>query len=89
MLHDGVEYEYVFQIDVKDDEPPLPLPFNLEGASRLRSPAALSVCPPAYEETRHADDPHTTAATFVEAHSLPESYAERIVDFIRASTTAA
>ncbi|TNY19859.1 phospholipase A-2-activating protein [Rhodotorula diobovata] len=29
MQHDGKEYDYVFRIDVKDDEPPLPLPFNL------------------------------------------------------------
>lgn len=32
MQHDGKEYDYVFRIDVKDDEPPLPLPFNLSGA---------------------------------------------------------
>ncbi|BGP30238.1 hypothetical protein JCM10296v2_001990 [Rhodotorula toruloides] len=30
MLHEGVEYDYVFQVDVKDDEPPIPLPFHLE-----------------------------------------------------------
>ncbi|GAA5996468.1 uncharacterized protein JCM10292_007629 [Rhodotorula paludigena] len=28
MEHEGKEYDYVFQIDVKDDEPPIPLPFN-------------------------------------------------------------
>ncbi|PRQ73969.1 hypothetical protein AAT19DRAFT_15536 [Rhodotorula toruloides] len=64
MLHDGVEYDYVFQIDIKEDEPPISLPFNLE------------------------DDPHATAAAFVEAHSLPSSYVERIVEFVRASTAA-
>ncbi|GAA5890265.1 hypothetical protein JCM6882_008775 [Rhodosporidiobolus microsporus] len=30
LVHDGVEYDYVFSIDVKDDEPPLQLPFNLD-----------------------------------------------------------
>ncbi|CDR47896.1 RHTO0S15e03378g1_1 [Rhodotorula toruloides] len=64
MLHEGVEYDYVFHIDVKDDEPPIPLPFNLE------------------------DDPHATASAFVEAHWLPSSYVERIVEFVRASTLA-
>ncbi|GAA6058301.1 hypothetical protein JCM3770_003726 [Rhodotorula araucariae] len=30
MEHDGRQYDYVFDIDVKDDEPALRLPFNLE-----------------------------------------------------------
>ncbi|GAA5835652.1 hypothetical protein JCM9279_004604 [Rhodotorula babjevae] len=30
MQHDGNEYDYVFAIDVKDDEPALQLPYNLE-----------------------------------------------------------
>lgn len=32
--HDGVDYDFVFSIDVKDDEPPLPLPYNHGGALR-------------------------------------------------------
>ena len=35
MVHEGIEYDYVFQIDVSDDSPPLPLPYNLEGASSV------------------------------------------------------
>ncbi|GEM11646.1 ubiquitin homeostasis protein Lub1 [Rhodotorula toruloides] len=64
MLHDGVEYDYVFQIDVRDDGPPIPLPFNLE------------------------DDAHATAASLVAAHSLPESYVKRIVEFLGIWTAA-
>ncbi|GAA5929549.1 hypothetical protein JCM3775_002372 [Rhodotorula graminis] len=30
MQHEGKEYDYVFRIDVKDDEPPLELPYNLD-----------------------------------------------------------
>ncbi|GAA5826417.1 hypothetical protein JCM5353_008865 [Sporobolomyces roseus] len=30
MVHEGKEYDYVFQIDVSDDTPPLPLTYNLE-----------------------------------------------------------
>ncbi|KAK4053110.1 hypothetical protein OIV83_001845 [Microbotryomycetes sp. JL201] len=30
MKHEGVEYDYVFSIDVADDQPPLSLPFNTE-----------------------------------------------------------
>ncbi|KDE08026.1 hypothetical protein, variant [Microbotryum lychnidis-dioicae p1A1 Lamole] len=29
MQHEGVEYDYVFSIDTKDDEPPLKLPYNI------------------------------------------------------------
>ncbi|GAA5829533.1 hypothetical protein JCM11251_000195 [Rhodosporidiobolus azoricus] len=60
MVYDGTEYDYVFSIDVKDDEPPLQLPYN--------------------------DDPHGVAEAFVKQHSLPESYLEQIVMFIRNST---
>jgi len=35
MVHEGKEYDYVFQIDVSDDSPPIPLPYNLEGASSV------------------------------------------------------
>ncbi|GAA6026839.1 hypothetical protein JCM8097_005899 [Rhodosporidiobolus ruineniae] len=62
MEHDGQTYDYVFSIDVKDDEPPLPLPYNLD------------------------EDPHAVAEAFVKEHTLPESYLEQIVQFIRAST---
>jgi len=31
MVHEGKEYDYVFQIDASDDSPPIPLPYNLEG----------------------------------------------------------
>jgi len=50
MEHDGKEYDYVFGIDIKDDEEPLQLPYNLEGASvSLSLPAfslAISASPP-------------------------------------------
>ncbi|GAA5970030.1 hypothetical protein JCM11641_000240 [Rhodosporidiobolus odoratus] len=62
MEHEGTLYDYVFAIDVKDDEPPLRLPYNLD------------------------DDPYTVATAFIQQHSLPESYLEQIVHFIRTST---
>ncbi|GAA6064645.1 hypothetical protein JCM10212_004487 [Sporobolomyces blumeae] len=61
-VHEGAEYDFVFQIDVKDDEPPLPLPYNVD------------------------DDVVAVARDFVAEHALPDSYVERIVDFIRVST---
>lgn len=36
MQHDGVEYDYVFSIDIRDDAAPLPLPYNVDGM--IRSP---------------------------------------------------
>ncbi|BGP54048.1 hypothetical protein JCM8202_003047 [Rhodotorula sphaerocarpa] len=65
MQHDGVDYDFVFSIDVKDDEPPLPLPYN------------------------HGDDVDELAASFVRKHELPESYVERIVDFVRSTVGSA
>ncbi|KDE08025.1 hypothetical protein MVLG_01727 [Microbotryum lychnidis-dioicae p1A1 Lamole] len=38
MQHEGVEYDYVFSIDTKDDEPPLKLPYNIGGKLVLQSP---------------------------------------------------
>ncbi|SCZ97666.1 BZ3500_MvSof-1268-A1-R1_Chr4-3g07351 [Microbotryum saponariae] len=38
MQHEGVEYDYVFSIDTKDDEPPLKLPYNIGGKLVLHSP---------------------------------------------------
>ncbi|KAK4058690.1 hypothetical protein OIO90_000134 [Microbotryomycetes sp. JL221] len=63
MQHEGVEYDYVFAIDVADDQPAIKLPYNLE------------------------QDAHEVARQFVETRHLPESYVERIVQFIRASTS--
>jgi PFU (PLAA family ubiquitin binding) len=36
-LHEGKEYDYVFDVDIKDGAPPLKLPYNVTGkfASRL------------------------------------------------------
>jgi hypothetical protein len=31
MVHERKEYDFVFQIDVSDDLPPIPLPYNIEG----------------------------------------------------------
>jgi hypothetical protein len=32
-LHDGKEYDYVFDVDVQDGVPPLKLPYNANGVS--------------------------------------------------------
>jgi hypothetical protein len=30
-LYEGKEYDYVFDVDIKDGEPPLKLPYNVTG----------------------------------------------------------
>ncbi|GAA5989155.1 hypothetical protein JCM10908_001187 [Rhodotorula pacifica] len=62
MQHEGVEYDFVFHIDVRDDMPPIPLAYN------------------------QGDNVEELASTFVKTHALPESYVDRIVDFVRAAT---
>ncbi|GAA5990263.1 hypothetical protein JCM5350_000444 [Sporobolomyces pararoseus] len=59
MIHEGKEYDFVFQIDVSDDKPPIPLPFNLR------------------------DDVLEVSKEFVRENELPDSYVDRIVEFIR------
>ncbi|GAA5953867.1 hypothetical protein JCM3765_000673 [Sporobolomyces pararoseus] len=59
MVHEGKEFDFVFQIDVSDDKPPLPLPFNLQ------------------------DDVLEVSKNFVKENELPDSYIDRIVEFIR------
>lgn len=61
MQLDGVDYDYVFAIDVRDDAPPIPLAYN------------------------HGDDVQQLASTFVQNHHLPDSYVDRIADFVRAA----
>lgn len=34
-LHEGKEYDYVFDVDIKDGEPPLKLPYNANGEPLL------------------------------------------------------
>lgn len=81
--HEGQEYDFVFSIDVKDDEPPLKLPYNLSGTFRrccdIRARRATA-------ELCFADDVFQVATDFVALHKLPESYTEQIMTFIRASS---
>lgn len=43
-MHEGQEYDLVFSIDVKDDEPPLKLPFNLGDGGSLCLGLNLKLC---------------------------------------------
>lgn len=61
MIHDGQEYDFVFKIDIKDDEPALDLCINLD------------------------EDIEELVKEFVKKHELPESYQERIVEFVEMS----
>lgn len=90
MEFDGQEYDFVFSIDVADDTPPLPLPYNRDSVF-----ARLIAEMKARTRIRETDlsrlhaftgDPRSVASTFVQTHALPDSYVERIVDFIHAHT---
>jgi phospholipase A-2-activating protein len=34
-LYEGKEYDYVFDVDIKDGAPPLKLPYNANGTRRI------------------------------------------------------
>lgn len=84
MVHEGKEYDYVFQIDVSDDTPPLPLTYNLQGMSFFFSLYLNDVLT---MENVRIDDVYEVAKRFVFENKLPESYLEQIVSFVRVNTT--
>lgn len=83
MEHEGEQYDYVFSVDVKDDAPPLKLPFNLGDGEVVYCRATVGRA----EAFASHTDMHATAERFIKQHGLPESYLEQIVAFIRASAT--
>jgi phospholipase A-2-activating protein len=34
-LHDGIEYDYIFDVDIAEGAPPLKLPYNVSGTSSI------------------------------------------------------
>lgn len=42
-LFDGREYDYVFDVDIAEGQPPLKLPYNASGASTTTHPPVPSV----------------------------------------------
>lgn len=41
-VYEGVEYDYIFDVDVEDGVPPLKLPYNITGEP---NPASLNILP--------------------------------------------
>ncbi|KAI0238122.1 WD repeat protein Lub1 [Massospora cicadina] len=71
-LHEGKEYDYVFDINFTDDAPNLKLPYNVTGKP---SPNGLIL-----------ENPYAAAMSFLQRHELPVSYLDQVAGFITQNT---
>ncbi len=76
-LHDGKEYDYVFDVDIQDGVPPLKLPYNANGTYRHFIARVWSGC-----DVLSAENPFSAAQRFLEKNDLPLSYLDQVVQFI-------
>ncbi|THG16567.1 hypothetical protein TEA_028782 [Camellia sinensis var. sinensis] len=72
---DGVEYDYVFDVDIGDGEPTRKLPYNRSGKLML---LRFLLC--------IRDNPYDTADKWLLKENLPLSYRQQIVEFILQNT---
>jgi phospholipase A-2-activating protein len=78
-LYEGKEYDYVFDVDIKDGAPPLKLPYNANGESTLQLPAYRSC---------FAENPYQAAHRFLGRNDLPLTYIDEVAKFIENNTAA-
>jgi phospholipase A-2-activating protein len=78
-LHEGKEFDYVFDVDIQDGVPPLKLPYNVTGAPNVQS--ACDIC-----LDIHIENPYGAAQRFLERNDLPLTYVDEVVRFIEKNT---
>ena len=79
-VHNGKEYDYVFDVDIQDGVPPLKLPYNVTGKheNHLRRFASNNYY--------IAENPFAAAQRFLHENDLPLSYIDQVVKFIEQNT---
>ncbi|POW11920.1 hypothetical protein PSTT_04936, partial [Puccinia striiformis] len=86
-LFEGKEYDYVFDVDIKDGEPPIKLPTtHLVGLS-LSFTGQASTDRVQSTERASNDNPYTVAQKWLAKNELPDTYADQIVEFIDKNTS--
>jgi phospholipase A-2-activating protein len=78
-LYEGKEYDYVFDVDIKDGAPPLKLPYNVNGEFIGRAADNRLLL--------ETENPYGAAQRFLERNELPTSYVDQVVQFIEQNTT--
>lgn len=83
-LYEGQEYDYVFDVDVSEGQPPLKLPYNVtRKALSSRRGKPHSSC------DFMAENPYEAAQKFLLKYELPQSYIDQVVQFIEKNTGGA
>lgn len=77
--YDGKEYDYVFDVDIKDGAPPLKLPYNANGALFAASCFVLTLV---------SENPYQAAHRFLTRNELPLTYIDEVANFISKNTSA-
>jgi phospholipase A-2-activating protein len=76
--YEGKDYDYVFDVDIKEGSPPLKLPYNVNGTSLYKIARAF-ICMGSRVTTENT---FTAAQRFLDRHQLPMSYLDQVADFI-------
>lgn len=79
-LFQGKEYDYVFDVDIHDNAPPLKLPYNASGNSFSTYWNVLIY-------TRETENPYNAAQRFLQSNDLPMTYLDEVVKFIEKNTS--
>jgi phospholipase A-2-activating protein len=77
-LYEGKEYDYVFDVDIQEGAPPLKLPYNTSGRWFLKCPQCCA--------QDNVENPFEAAQRFLNAHDLPPTYLDEVVNFIEKNT---
>ncbi|CED83871.1 Phospholipase A2-activating protein (contains WD40 repeats) [Phaffia rhodozyma] len=98
-LYNGVEYDYVFDVDIAEGQPPLKLPYNASGQkqSLLLFLSNFPLSRVKQLEWRENDidirfladteNPYAAAQAFLVRNELPVSYIDEVVRFIEKNTS--
>ncbi len=82
-LFEGKEYDYVFEVDIAEGQPPLKLPYNANGGSSI----PLRYRADAHDrQFVHAENPWSAAERWLNRHELPLTFADQVVAFIEKNT---
>ncbi|KAJ9098047.1 hypothetical protein QFC19_006482 [Naganishia cerealis] len=83
-VYQGIEYDYVFDVDIAEGQPPLKLPYNVRGEFFSLFPWSLVVL-----TIIHLENPYDAAQKFLSKNELPMTYVDQVVKFIESNTGGA
>ena len=80
-MFEGKEYDYVFDVDIREGTPPLKLPYSVNGTH-------IIVCEPAFWGLICIpENPYSAAQRFLARNDLSDNYIDQVVEFIERNTS--